>query len=96
MRQGWSRFSARSSLRAWWTFWLWVEQVKYTIHPGVAQAGQAEVDEKFRAAVDSMMASFWRALFDQAQSGEAEGMGQLVITAGLRSAPYLIRQKEWS
>ena len=70
--------------------------MKYTIHPGVAQAGQSEVDDKFRAAVDLEMASFWRALFDQAKSGEAEGMGQLVITAGLRSAPYLIRQKEWS
>jgi tetratricopeptide (TPR) repeat protein len=71
-------------------------QVKYTIHPGVAQAGQEEVDDKFQAAVDSIMASFWRAVFDEAQSGGDKEMGPWVITAGLRSAPYLIRQKRWS
>lgn len=70
------------------------EQVKYVIHPGVAQAGLEEVDEKFRATVDSMMALFWRAIFNEAKSEEQE-RGRSVITAGLRSAPYLIRQKKW-
>ena len=72
------------------------EQVKYIIHPGVAQAGLEEVDEKFRATVDAVMASFWRAVFDAAGIGGAEEAGQMVITAGLRSAPYLMRQKRWS
>ncbi len=72
------------------------EQVRYIIHPGVAQAGLEEVDEKFRATVDAEMASFWRAVFDAAGSGGAEEAGQMVITAGLRSAPYLMRQKRWS
>ncbi len=71
------------------------KQVMYIIHPGVAQAGLEEVDEKFRAAVDSMMASFWRSVFDEAMGGGAEEKGQLVIMAGLRSAPYLMRQKRW-
>jgi tetratricopeptide (TPR) repeat protein len=71
-------------------------QVKYSIHPGVAQASLEEVDEQFRHAVDSMMGSFWRAVFDEALSGGAQETGQVVIMAGLRSAPYLIRQKKWS
>ena len=72
------------------------DQVKYTIHPGVAQAGLEGINDTFWAAVDSIMAAFWRAVFDKAPSGEAEGAGQLVIIAGLRSAPYLMRQKNWS
>ena len=70
------------------------EQVKYAIHPGVAQADLEEVDEKFRSAVDSEMASFWISGFNQAISGEQE-MGQLVVRAGLSSAPYLMRLKRW-
>jgi tetratricopeptide (TPR) repeat protein len=72
------------------------KQVKYAIHPSMAQAGLEEVDEKFRLAVDSMMGSLWRAVFDQARSGEDQEAGLWIITAGLRSAPYLIRQKKWS
>lgn len=72
------------------------EQVRYVIHPGVAQAGLEEADEKLRAVVDSEMATFWRAVFDAAGSGGAEESGQQVIMAGLRSAPYLMRQKRWS
>jgi tetratricopeptide (TPR) repeat protein len=72
------------------------ERVKYAIHPGVAQASLEEVDDTFRMAVDSMMASFWRAVFDDALSGGSQEEGQWVISAGLRSAPYLIRQERWS
>ena len=95
MQQGWSRFWAASSR------WCFVEPqlqgklARYIIHPGVAQAGQEEVDEKFREAIDAQMASFWRAKFDEAQSGGAKS-GQMIIMAGLRSAPYLMRQKMWS
>ncbi len=71
------------------------DQMEYIIHPGVVQAGLGEIDEKFKTVVDSKMASYWRAVFDEAQSGDQE-KGQLVIMAGLRSAPYLIRLKEWS
>jgi len=71
------------------------KQVSYQIHPGVAQAGLEEADEKLQAAVDTEMASFWRDIFATAGSGQAEEMGQRVIMAGLRSAPYLMRQKRW-
>ena len=52
------------------------EQVRYVIHPGVAQAGLEEVDEKFRLAVDSMMATFWIEFFNQAGIGRAEEKGK--------------------
>jgi tetratricopeptide (TPR) repeat protein len=72
------------------------EQTKYVIHPGVAQAGLQEADEKFREAVDLNMALFWRFVFDSAGSGGAEEQGHWIIMAGLRSAPYLMRLKRWS
>jgi tetratricopeptide (TPR) repeat protein len=71
------------------------EGVKYVIHPGVAQAGREEVEEKFRSAVDSEMASIWSAVFDEATSGKQE-IGQWVVMAGLRSAPYLLRLERWA
>jgi len=72
------------------------EQVRYSIHPGVAQAGLEEADEKFRTAVNSLMANFWIAVFNAARSSETEEMGQFVIMAGMRAPSYLIRQNEWS
>lgn len=72
------------------------EMARYIIHPGVAQAGREVVEAKFRDAVDAQMASFWMAVFDEAQNGGAEEQGQMVVTAALRSAPYLMRQKRWS
>ncbi len=72
------------------------EQIKYVIHPGVAQAGLEEVDEKFQSAVDTEMASFWISVFESARSGEAEENGQLTVMACLRSAPYMMRQKMWA
>jgi tetratricopeptide (TPR) repeat protein len=71
------------------------KHVRYLIHPGVSQAGLDEANEKFRLAVDFMMATFWIEFFNQAQIGGAEEKGQMVILAGLRSAPYLMRQKMW-
>lgn len=71
------------------------KQVRYLIHPGVSKAGLDEADERFRLAVDSIMATFWIEFFNQAQIGGAEEKGQMVILAGLRSAPYLMRQKMW-
>jgi len=71
------------------------KQVRYLIHPGLAQASLEEADEKFRAAVDTEMAYFWIARFWAAMCDEAEEKSQLVVIAGLRSAPYLIRQNIW-
>jgi tetratricopeptide (TPR) repeat protein len=41
------------------------------------------------------MASFWKSVFAEALIGKDKEMGRWVITASLRSAPYLIRQKSW-
>lgn len=66
-----------------------------SVHPGVAEAGLAEVDEVFRRSVDSLMAGLWTGLFQQASEKEMEQLGGLVILAGLRAAPYLMRLEEW-
>lgn len=71
------------------------EQVRYSINPGVAQAGLEDADEKFRTAVNSEMANFWMAVFNVAGSSGTEEMGQLVIMAGMRAPSYLMRQNEW-
>lgn len=71
------------------------ETARFIIHPGVALAEREMVEANFREAVDSQMSSFWMAVFFKAQSGGTEEQGEMVITAGLRSAPYLMRQKRW-
>jgi hypothetical protein len=72
------------------------KQVMYNIHPGVAQAGLDELDEKFRENVDSKLISFWISIYSQMLNGELEGKDYWVIKAGLRSAIYLIKQKKWT
>jgi tetratricopeptide (TPR) repeat protein len=72
------------------------KQVRYIAHPGVVQAGMEEVDETFRAKVDSGLTSFWITVYFQMLSGESEEKDEWIISAGLRSATYLIRQKKWS
>jgi tetratricopeptide (TPR) repeat protein len=69
---------------------------KYAVHPGVAEAGLAELEEGSRAAVDAEMAGFWGAVFGQAQSDEMEGAGELIVLSGLRGAPYLMRLGRWN
>lgn len=69
---------------------------RYVIHPGVAEAGLAELEEGFRATVDSAMADFWKALLDEAKSYEMKGMGKYIVLAGVNSAPYLIRLGRWA
>jgi tetratricopeptide (TPR) repeat protein len=61
----------------------------YYIHPGVAEAG---LDQKHRNLVDSQMADLWYAKCEKAIEVED---GRMVVVAGLRSAPYLMRQSRW-
>jgi tetratricopeptide (TPR) repeat protein len=71
------------------------EAVRYSLHPGVAEAGLTELEVGFRKAVDSEMAGLWSAVFGAAIEGEKEGAGGWVVQAGLRSAPYLMRLGRW-
>jgi len=72
------------------------EHVSYIIHPGVAQAGVEEVDEKLRDKVISRLTSFWIGIYAQMFNGGFKGKDLWVIRSGLRSAIYLIRQKKWT
>ncbi len=65
----------------------------YSIHPGVAEAGRADKD--FQAAVDNELALFWYTGFKKGLESDEEGGGGLVVYAGLRAAPYLMRLGEW-
>jgi len=67
----------------------------YLINPAVAESGLSDLDENFRAIVDSLMADFWKNLLDEANSKEIAGMRGKIVLAGLNSAPYLIRLGRW-
>jgi tetratricopeptide (TPR) repeat protein len=67
----------------------------YRIHPGVAEAGRREAGDDFQAAVDAELAAFWRAVFEQGLKEELRGGGRLVVQAGRRATPYLLRQERW-
>ena len=45
--------------------------------------------------MDEELAAFWTAMFLRGQEKEMEGGGVMVIGAGLRAAPYLLRLHKW-
>jgi hypothetical protein len=67
---------------------------RFVIHPGVAEAGRAAA-EGLQAAVNTELADFWSAGFHAGYNRESEGGSGLVVLAGRRAAPYLLRQQEW-
>ena len=71
------------------------EVFRYSIHPGVAEAGLAELTGGFRAAMDLEMAAFWEFQYYAASEDEMKGTGEMVVQASLRSAPYLMRSGRW-
>ena len=71
------------------------ELFNYTIHPGVAEACLAGIDNNFRETVDSMMANLWLQVFSRNFQQETNGSGREIVESGLRAAPYLIRGKEF-
>jgi hypothetical protein len=68
------------------------------IHPGVAEAVRAEAGAKLQDAVDNEMTTFWAQMMLAARGphGAAPLSDQAVSQAGLRSFPYLTRQKKWT
>jgi hypothetical protein len=65
------------------------------LHPAVAETGRREAGEGVSAAVDRELAGFYGTMLALGVKKEAEGAGQVVVTAGLRAAPYLLRAARW-
>jgi CHAT domain len=70
-------------------------QVRYRIHPGVADTIRAAATSELRAAVDTELAAFWSHTFDLARQQPVGEDTWLVVYAGLAAAPYLMRLEEW-
>jgi hypothetical protein len=64
----------------------------YGIHPGVAVAARAQAGQEFRAATDTELAEAWSRIALRAHERD---VGQEVVRAGLRAAPYLLRIGRW-
>jgi CHAT domain len=67
----------------------------FVIHPGVTEAGRTAAAAGLQAAVDTELADFWRGGFHAGCDRESEGGSSLVVLAGRRAAPYLLRRQEW-
>jgi hypothetical protein len=68
--------------------------VHYRIHPGVADTARAATPAAVLTAADTQLAAFCLAVFDDALKREDEGSGQLLMSAALAAAPYLLRLQE--
>lgn len=60
-------------------------QVRYRIHPGIAEAVQTATPERVTAAVDAELAAWWTAVAEWGieQEGAGQDTGQIVVRAGL-------------
>jgi len=65
------------------------------LHPVVAAAGRSAASDNFRLGVDAIMADFWHAIFWHGEEEEMRGRGHLIVEAGRRAAPYLLRRQQW-
>jgi hypothetical protein len=74
------------------------EEFEVLIHPGVAEAGRAEVGPPLQEAVDAELAATWRQLMRRGLEdyGKDPGAGALIVRAGLAGFPYLSRGREWA
>jgi hypothetical protein len=69
--------------------------MRYRIHPGVAEAVRAATPGRVQVAVDTELAAYWLGVLEWAKLQEGGERTQLVVRAGLASAPYLLRLHEW-
>jgi tetratricopeptide (TPR) repeat protein len=69
--------------------------VSYRMHPGVAQAIRAAAGSVVQSATDTELGAFWATVADEVEDHEGGKYGQVVVTAGLSAAPYLLRLQEW-
>ena len=96
MRQGWSQALNAVKSAGLVEPQALGEQVRYIIHPAWPRPGWRRLTRSSGRQLTRRWPPFWRAVFDAAGERRGEEKGQMVITAGLRSAPYLMRQKRWS
>ncbi|HEX9942467.1 MAG TPA: hypothetical protein VGG03_10650 [Thermoanaerobaculia bacterium] len=67
----------------------------FRIHPAVAETGRREASPGVCEAVDRELGDFWMAMARQGLKTEMQGGGRLVVEAGKRGTPYLLRAKRW-
>lgn len=68
----------------------------YAVHPGIAETIRERADEKLRTIVDTALARFWANVYSESVAQEqAEGLGELLSTAGESAARYLMRLSEY-
>ena len=67
----------------------------FRIHPAVAGTGRQEAGPGVCEAVDWELGDFWMATAQQGLKTEMQGGGRMVVEAGKRGAPYLLRSKRW-
>ncbi|MBW8875773.1 MAG: tetratricopeptide repeat protein [Acidobacteria bacterium] len=66
------------------------------IHPAVAETGRREGGLMLCEAVDWDLGDFWRAMARQGLKTEIRGGGWMVVEAGKRGTPYLLRTMRWN
>lgn len=71
--------------------------MRYRIHPGIAEAIHCATPEPVAAAVDTELAAWWAgaAQWGIEQERAGQDTGQIVVSAGLAAAPYLLRRHDW-
>jgi hypothetical protein len=68
----------------------------YRLHPAIAEAGAGLAPADVSSVTAAQLAKYWQAQFFEAKQGEAGGaQGGLLLEAGTRAAPYLIRLERW-
>jgi hypothetical protein len=69
--------------------------VRYRVHPAVTEAARQAAGEGFQAAVDTQLAAYWQAIYQQAREAEGGEATSWVVRASRSAAPYLLRRKDW-
>lgn len=73
-----------------------IENLKsFRLHPSVAESGLAQADPAALGAADIELGDFWIAMYRRGRETEMQGGGRLVVQAGRRAAPYLLRAGRW-
>jgi tetratricopeptide (TPR) repeat protein len=72
------------------------QQVRYGMHPAVAEAARRAADSRLRSAADNTMAGLHMAYVQHFRDRETEGYTSALTLAAQRALPYLVRQQEWN
>jgi tetratricopeptide (TPR) repeat protein len=64
---------------------------RFRLHPAVESAGQRSTDEELRIAIEKVATDLWIGIHKEAMK---RNDSQMVVRAGLRVAPYLLRLNE--